>query len=73
VTTSDSKISRRRAAQIAADVRANAWEVFAKVYPGYRLVEQPVVQTSDFVAGGYIYAKLRIDRGHDSERRRSRG
>lgn len=60
VTTSDSKISRRRAAQIAEDVRANAWEVFGKVYPGYRLVEQPVVQTSDFVAGGYIYAKLRI-------------
>ena len=60
VTTSDSKISRRRAAQIADDVRGNAWEIFGKIYPGYRLVEQPVVQTSDFVAGGYIYAKLRI-------------
>lgn len=63
VTTSDSRISRRRVAQIAADVRANAREVFAKVYPGYRLVEEPKVQTSDFVAGAYIYAKLRIKDG----------
>ena len=60
VTTSDSRISRRRVAQIAADVRGNAWEVFGKVYPGYRLVEQPVVQLSDFVSGAYVYAKLRI-------------
>lgn len=60
VTTSDSRISRRRVAQIAADVRANAREVFARVYPGYRLVEEPRVQTSDFVAGAYLYAKLRV-------------
>lgn len=59
VKTSDVRISRRRVAQIAADVRANAPEIFAKVYPDYRLVEWPKVETSDFVAGGYIYAKLR--------------
>ena len=59
VKTSDARISRRRAAQIAADVRANAPEIFAKVYPDYRLVDWPKVETSDFVAGGYIYAKLR--------------
>ena len=69
VTTSDSRISRRRVSQIAADVRANAREVFAKVYPGYRLVEEPKVQTSDFVAGAYIYAKLRVRDGAPGKRR----
>ena len=69
VTTSDSRISRRRVAQIAADVRANAREVFAKVYPGYRLVEEPKVQTSDFVAGAYLYAKLRIRDGEKNKRK----
>jgi len=59
VKTSDARISRRRAAQIAADVRANAQEIFGKIYPEYRLVEWPKVETSEFVAGGYIYAKLR--------------
>jgi hypothetical protein len=59
VTTSDRKISRRRIAQIASDVRANGTEVFAKVYPEYRLVEEPKVSVSDFTAGAYIRAKLR--------------
>ena len=58
VRTSDAKISRRRVAQIAADVRANAWEVFGKIYPEYRLVEEPKIMVSDFVAGAYIWAKL---------------
>lgn len=60
VRTSDSRISRRRAALIAADVRANGSEVFGKVYPDYRLVEPPKVMISDFTAGAYIWAKLRI-------------
>lgn len=59
VTTSDSRISRRRVAQIAADVRANAAEIFGKLWPDCRLVEWPKVETSDFVAGAYIYARLR--------------
>lgn len=60
VLVSDKKISRRRVSQIAADVRANAAEIFGRVYPGWRLVEEPSVTTSDFVAGAYIRAKLRI-------------
>lgn len=60
VTTSDRKMSRRRVMQIAADVRANGTEVFRKIYPEYRLVEEPTVMVSDFAAGAYIYAKLRI-------------
>lgn len=58
VRTSDARISRRRVAQIAADVRANALEVFGKIYPEYRLAEEPKIMISDFVAGAYIWAKL---------------
>lgn len=56
---SDVKISRRRVSRIAADVQANAREVFEQVWPGYRLTEEPKVLTSEFVAGAYIYARLR--------------
>lgn len=59
VRVSDKKISRRRVSRIAADVRANAAEIFRKVYPGWRLVEEPSVAVSDFVAGAYIRVKLR--------------
>lgn len=59
VTTSDSKLSRRRAAMIAGDVRAFGQEIFDKLFPGYRITDEPVVNTSVFVAGAYIYARLR--------------
>ena len=59
ITTSDSKISRRRAAMIAADVRSFGAEIFGKLFPEYRITEEPVVNTSVFVAGAYIYARLR--------------
>lgn len=59
-TTSDSRISRRRVSQIAADVRRAGREIFEAVYPGYRTVEEPTVVLSDFCAGAYIRAKLRI-------------
>lgn len=59
VMTSDQKLSRRRAARIAADVRADGKEIFEKLYPDYRLVEDIKVDVSDFTAGAYIYAKLR--------------
>lgn len=56
---SDRKVSRRRAALIAEDVRKNAREIFEKLYPGYALMEEPEVKYSDFVAGVYIYARMR--------------
>lgn len=52
------KISRRRAAEIAADVQHRGREIFEGLYPGYR-VEEVVVKYSDFIAGAYIYARLR--------------
>lgn len=58
VTVSHRKVSRRRAALIAADVQANAREIFEKIYPGYTL-EEAEVKYSDFVAGAYIYARMR--------------
>lgn len=57
-TISHRKISRKRAALIADDVRANAREIFEKLYPGYRL-EAAEVKHSDFVAGAFIYARMR--------------
>ena len=58
IKTSDRKISRRRAALMAADIQANAREIMESIYPGYTL-EQAEVKFSDFVAGAYIYARLR--------------
>ena len=55
---SDRKISRRRAAQIAQDVQHNGREILEKLYPGYRC-ERVEVKYSDFVAGAYIYARMR--------------
>lgn len=55
---SNRKISRRRAAQIAADVQYRGKEIFESLYPGYRL-EEAEVRYSDFVAGAYIYARMR--------------
>lgn len=58
VKTSDRKISRRRAAKIAADVQHNGREIMEKLYPEYRL-ERIEVKYSDFVGGAYIYARMR--------------
>lgn len=55
---SDRKVSRRRAAQIATDVQHNGREILEKLYPGYSC-ERVEVKYSDFVAGAYIYARLR--------------
>lgn len=59
VTVSDAKVSIRRVCQIAADVRVNGKEILEKIWKGYRVSEEPVVRTSDFVAGAYIWARLR--------------
>lgn len=53
------KISRRRLAQVARDVQHAGKEIMEKLYPGYRLEEEPDVRYSDFVAGAYIYVRMR--------------
>ena len=52
------KISRRRAAAIAADAQYQGKEIFEALYPGYH-VEEVTVKYSDFVSGAYIYARMR--------------
>ena len=58
-TISDRKVSRRRAAMVAADVLSDGVEIFEALYPGYKCVEPPTVRFSDFVAGAYIFARMR--------------
>ncbi len=59
VTVSDRKVSRRRLMRMAADVTRDGKEILEALYPGYRLMETPVVTYSDFAPGCYIYARLR--------------
>lgn len=59
IAISDRKMSLRRSERIAADVRANAEEIYKKLYPGYTLTEAPVIKYSDYIGGAYIYARLR--------------
>lgn len=67
-TKSYRKISRRRLAKIAADVQHAGKEIFEGLYPGYRL-ERCEVKYSDFVAGAYIYARMRrITSGKQQQR-----
>lgn len=69
VKVSDRKISRRRAAAVASDVQGCAKEIFEKIYPGYSL-EKAEVRYSDFVAGAYIYARMRRKKAPIRERGR---
>ena len=74
IRVSSRKISRRRAALIAADVQANAKEIFEKIYPGY-ILQEAEVKYSDFVPGAYIYARMRraqvkTRHGNNMQRRR---
>lgn len=58
-TVSDRKVSRRRLARVAADIMRDGRDILENLYPGYRLVEKPVVRYSDFVPGAYLYARMR--------------
>lgn len=57
-TVSERKVSRRRLNRIAADVQRDGREILEKLYPSYKLVEA-TAHYSDFVAGAYIYARMR--------------
>lgn len=59
ITVSDRRISRRKLAQIARDIQYAGKEILEKLYPEYQLQEVPEVKYSDFVAGAYIYARMR--------------
>lgn len=56
---SDRRVSRRRLARMAANIMRDGRAILEKLYPGYRLAEEPVVRYSDFVAGAYVYVRMR--------------
>lgn len=58
VTAADKKISRRKAARLAHDADAYGKDLFEHLYPGY-LFNEVEIKTSAYVAGVYIYAKMR--------------
>lgn len=58
-TVSERRISRRRAAAIAADVHRDGARILEALYPGYRCMAEPEVRFSDFMPGAYIYARMR--------------
>jgi len=57
VTVSDTKLSKKQAERLAADVKAAAPQIFSKLFRDYNL-DVCTVKTSEFVAGAYIYAKM---------------
>lgn len=61
VTVADHKFSRAAAAKIARDLEGDARTILEKKYPGYRLIEQPVIRYSDWLPGAYIYAFMQKD------------
>ena len=58
ITSSDSKFSRAACAKIAREAEGDARALFEKKYPGYRLIEQPMIRYSDWLPGVYIYAMM---------------
>lgn len=58
VTVADTKISRRKAARLAADAEAYGKDLFEHLYKGY-LLNDIEIKTSAYVAGAYIYVRMR--------------
>jgi hypothetical protein len=58
-TQADHKISPRKSQRICAAVREEGRRIIEAAYPGWRLIDEVTVRTSEYVPGGYIYAKLR--------------
>jgi hypothetical protein len=57
ITVSNTKISRRKAHELAGDAEAFAPHIFGQHYPAYTF-DECTVKVSDFVSGVYIYARL---------------
>ena len=58
VTIADTKISRRKAARLAHDAEAYGKDLFEHLYPGYAFTDVEI-KSSAYVAGVYIYARMR--------------
>lgn len=58
ITVSDHKLSRKQIWKLASRMESEAWPVLRKVYPGYATVMEPVVRSSEFCSGFYVYARM---------------
>ena len=59
VKISDHRISRRRMEMIAQETAASSAMTLEKVFKGYTIVEPPVITSSWYLPGAFLYAKLR--------------
>ena len=67
ITVSDHKFSRRQIWKLADHFDGDeAGAVLRKVYPGYIPAAEPIVRTSEFVSGFYVYARMYRIRGQGS-------
>jgi hypothetical protein len=71
ITVSDTKISRRKALELADDAEAFGAHIFGRHYPGY-IFDNCEVKVSDFVSGVYVYAQLHKEPAPKKTRRRHR-
>jgi len=60
VTIADTKLSKKQAERLAADVKAAAPTIFNKHFPDCEL-DECYVRSSEIVAGAYIYARMHKD------------
>lgn len=58
ITISDHKFTRGQIWKLADHFGSEAGPVLRKVYPGYVPAAEPVVHTSEFCSGFYIYARM---------------
>lgn len=59
--TSDKILSRRKVAKICADCATDGQSLFEELNPGFRLIEPIEPKYSEYVAGAYIYVRMRRD------------
>lgn len=58
ITVSDHKFTRKQIWKLASRMESDAWPVLRKVYKGYATVMEPVVRSSEFCSGFYVYARM---------------
>lgn len=68
ITENKRKFSRRACEKIARGVMEDARAIFEKQYPGFRLIEQPLIRWSEFLPGCYIYAMMERTPGQNGDK-----
>ena len=58
ITVSDHKFSRKQIYALADRMSSSAGPILRQVYPGYIPAAEPVIRSSEFCSGFYIYARM---------------